>query len=512
MNIDLKLAPGERAIRVQADKGTIIAELAEQYQEYLPYEIIAARLDNHVVGLDTALQCDAEVTLLDIRDPSGNQAYQNSVVELYLLAVKRVFPDASVIIAHSLNRGIFTKVTGRRAFTPSQVERIKKAMIALSEEDIPFSSINPDLLLVAPSTGYIRTFDLRKCRNGIVILIPEAAHPQGLPPYRDDKKLHRAFEEQEKWNDMLDVRFMEDLTRKIQSGEIKDLIRISEALHEKNIAKIADQIVRSGKRIVLIAGPSSAGKTSFAHRLSTQLWVNDHKPLYLGTDDYFLNRDDVPIGPDGAKDFENLDAVDVQLFNDHLNALLAGEEVDIPRFDFTTGEKVFGERILRAGPEQPLVIEGIHGLNDYLTRLVPAEEKFKIYISPLTQLRIDNHNRIPLTDIRKLRRIIRDASKRGWDARQTIELWPKVRAGEDVNIFPFSDQADAIFNSVHIYELAVLKKYAKPLLEEIGEDEETYTEARRLLRLLGFVEMVEDDSVIVNNSIIREFIGGSVIA
>lgn len=217
------------------------------------------------------------------------------------------------------------------------------------------------------------------------------------------------------------------------------------------------------------------------------------------------------MGADGTKNFENLDSLDVGLFNDHMNALLAGELVDIPHFDFAQGHKVFGKRIIKAGHKQPIVIEGIHALNDALTMQISKEEKFKIYISPLTQVRIDNQNRIPLTDIRKLRRIIRDASKRGWDARQTIEAWPKVRAGEDVNIFPYSDGSDAIFNSVHVYELAILKKYAKPLLEEIGQDEEPYTEAQRLLRLLSFVDEIEDDSVIANNSILREFIGGSVI-
>ncbi len=512
MKITVNTAPGAPGRRTEVQPGTPISALAERYRQELPYDIVAARLNNHVVSLDTLLHTEGEVTLLDLRDPSGNQAYQNSVVELYLEAVKQVFPKASVVIAHSLNRGIFTKFSGIRTPGPKEVARIEKAMRKLCEQDIPFFKINPDLQLVVPSTGYVKKFDLKKCRYGIVIRIPEAAHPQGLPPYRDDKKLHKAFRQQEKWGGMLGIKYMDDLNRIIRNGEIGEIIRISEALHEKNIAAIADQIVRAKKRIVLIAGPSSSGKTTFAHRLCTQLWVNDHKPIYLGTDDYYLERAQVAAGPDGTKNFENLDSLDVELFNRHMNALLAGETVDLPHFDFGAGKKVFGGRILQALPGQPIVIEGIHGLNDALTLQIPGEQKFKIYISPLTQVRIDNHDRIPLTDVRKLRRIIRDASKRGWDARQTIQAWPKVRAGEDGNIFPYSDQADAIFNSVHVYEMAALKKYARPLLEEIEQDEEEYTEAQRLLRLLSFVDEIGDDSVIVNNSIIREFIGGSVIA
>ena len=511
MHITVKTAPKAKSFSVTAEPGTPISDLISRFRRELPYDVVAARLDNHVVGLDTQLYSEGEVTFLDVRDPSGNQAYQNSVVELYLAAVRNVFPKASVVVAHSLNRGIYTKMSGIRTPGPKEVARIEAEMRRIARDDISFFEINPDVQLIVPSTGYVKEFDLKKCRNGIIVRIPEAAHPQGLPPYRDDKKLHKAFQEQEKWNHMLGIRYMDDLNELIRNDEMKEIIQISEALHEKSIAGIADQIVRTKKRIVLIAGPSSSGKTTFAHRLCTQLWVNGRKPIYLGTDDYYLERSQVPAGADGTKNFENLDSLDVALFNTHMNALLAGGPVDIPRFDFESGTKKFGERILQAKPDQPIVIEGIHGLNDELTRQIPAEQKFKIYISPLTMVRIDNHNRIPLTDVRKLRRIIRDASKRGWDARQTIEAWPKVRAGEDVNIFPYSDQADAIFNSVHVYEMAALKKYARPLLEAIGEQEEEYTESRRLLRLLGFVDELKDDSVIVNNSIIREFIGGSVV-
>ena len=511
MKINVRLKPKSKAISVTVKSGVSIESILNMFSDQLPYDVFAARLDNHVVSLDTTLHSPCDITFLDLRDPSGNQAYQNSVIALYLEAVKRVYPKAAVVVEHSLNRGIFTTVSGISSLNQAKILMIESTMEALSKENIPFVEIDPDLHFIVPSTGYVRSFNLKKCRKGILVQIPEPNHPEGPAEYRDDKKLHMAFKAQEKWNAMLGIRFMEDLNAKIKSGQIKEIIQASEALHEKSIAGIADQIVKAGRRIVLIAGPSSSGKTTFAQRLCIQLWVNGAKPIYLGTDDYYLERDQVPLEADGTKNFENLNSLDVALFNKHMNDLLAGETVDIPHFDFNLGRKIFGRRIIKANPHQPIVIEGIHGLNDALTDQIPKEEKFKIYISPLTQVRIDNQNRIPLTDVRKLRRIIRDASKRGWDARQTIDAWPKVRAGEDVNIFPYSDDADAIFNSVHVYELASLKKYAKPLLEDITQEEEQYTEAQRLLRLLSFVDELEDDAVIANNSIIREFIGGSVI-
>ena len=511
MDITVKLFPKGEGRSLTVQEGISIEAVLKMFSSELPYDVYAARLDNHVVSLDTVLPSSCEVTFLDIRDPSGNQAYQNSVVALYLEAIKQVFPKAAVTIEHSLNRGIFTTVSLGRATTALDALAIEKKMNSLVSRNLRFFDIDPDLQLVAPTTGYVKSFDLKKCRNGIVVRIAEPGHPTCLAPYRDDKKLHQAFDTQKKWDRMLGIDYMEDLNNMIKDGSIRDIIQISEALHEKSIAGIADRIVKGKKRVILIAGPSSSGKTTFAHRLCTQLWVNGAKPIYLGTDDYYLDRESIPAGSDGTQNFENLDSLDIQLFNRHMNALLAGETVDLPSFDFGAGKKIYGKRITTALPLQPIVIEGIHGLNEKLTAQIPGKAKFKIYISPLTQVRIDNHNRVPLTDVRKLRRLIRDASYRGWDAKQTIEAWPKVRAGEDVNIFPYSIEANAFFNSVHVYELAVLKKYARPLLEEIGVEDEEYSEAQRLLRLLSFVREIEDDSIIANNSVIREFIGGSII-
>lgn len=511
MNIILKLAPKTAGMAMEISQGTTVDEIVQMVGEQLPYRVYAGRINNKVVPLTAQVPAGAEVVLLDMRDPDGKEAYQNSVLRLYMAAVKAERPEADILISSSLNRGIFTFINNAGEITQEFADTVEKRMRAWSKSPVDFTEIYDGPDLVVPATGYVRNFDLKLCRSGIVVRIPEDTHPEGLAPYRDDVKLYDAFAVENQWGEKLGICNFTDLNRTIEAGGIKDVILVSEALHEKNVAEIASRIIESGKRIVLIAGPSSSGKTSFAKRLCTQLWVCGSKPVYLGTDDYYLDRDKIPVGPDGKQNFENLDSIDVELFNRQMNDLLAGKEVDIPRFDFQSGKQVFGERIEKLGPDQPVVIEGIHGLNDAMTPSISADDKFKIYISPLTQIRIDEHHRVPLTDVRKLRRIIRDAAKRGWSAKQTINAWPDVRAGEDVNIFPYSSSADVLFNSTQVYELAVIKKYARPLLEAIPEDDEDYCEAQRLLRLLSHVTEIEDDRVVASNSILREFIGGSTI-
>ena len=510
-NITLRPAPGAEAKTLKVPADATVEAILKSGEVKTKYPIYAARINNKVFPLTAVPEDGDEVVFLDMRDSCAKEIYQRSVIDLFRAAIKKSHPEAKVTVGNSLNRGIFMEVKKVRGFGTPAVEKVEKTMKQMVRDKVPFTFIEHGLDQVVPDAGYIRSFDLRKCRSGLVIRIPEDMHPGGLAPYTDNKSLYKAFAVQRKWSEKLGILTCADLNHAIAGGELRNLILVSEALQEKKISHIADEIVHSGKRIVLIAGPSSSGKTTFAHRLCTQLWVNGPKPVYMGTDDYYLDRDQIPFGPDGTQNFENLDSIDVALFNEHLQTLLSGGEVDLPRFDFNLGKKVFGERKLKLAPDQPMVIEGILGLNEALTPAIPKSEKYKIYISPLTQLRIDDYTRIPLTDTRKLRRIVRDAKKRGWDARQTIEAWPKVRAGEDVNIFPYSDEADNIFNSAFVYELAALKKDALPMLTSIPEDDEYYTEAQRLARLLSHVDIIEDDKYIPNNSILREFIGGSII-
>ncbi len=554
MVIKLKLQPRDAWIEVTEEPGTTVEALYRKYESQLPYTVLAAKVNGTVERLTWRLEEDSTVELLDMRTQAANLIYQNSLILLYLKAVDDVLGHVEVDIENALNKGLFTEVKRKEPVTAAEVHQIEKRMHQLVKEDIPvkrekllleeaeelftktgqpeknellraarmrkrlkripFYSIDgyKDFFYgqMVPSTGYIQYFQLRKYRRGILLRFPHPSAPDRIPEYVDEKLLYQTFGEQNHWGRLMGISYVSDLNRKIEEGKAKELIQLSEALHERRIVEIADMITKQKKRIVLIAGPSSSGKTTFAQRLCIQLRVNGLEPLYMGTDDYFVEREQTPLDEYGEKDYENLGAVDIHLFNQNMNDLLAGKTVDLPTFDFITGHKEFGKRITSIGPNQPIVIEGIHALNEDLTPEIPQEAKFKIYISPLTQLNIDSHNRIVTTDHRMLRRMVRDYKYRGHSAQNTIKSWPKVRAGEDKNIFPYSNEADVLFNSVHLYEISVLKKYAEPLLLDIRPDEPEYSEAVRMLNFLRFFRAIEDDSVIVNNSILREFIGGSI--
>ena len=554
MKINLRLEPRGNSRSVILEKETTIESLYRKYEEELPYTILAAKVDNKIEDLNFVLQKDCDVELLDMRTQAANLIYQNSLCLIYLKAIDDVLGNVEVDIENALNKGLFTEIKTGGKITAKEIHQIEKRMRELVEADIPFvkeevtekeageiflKNGQPekfDILLeekdsrkrrripfyslngyrdffyglMTPSTGYIRYFQVMKYRRGVLLRFPHPSAPDRIPEYVDEKMLYKTFGEQSRWGKLMKISYVSDLNKKIDTGEYKELIQLSEALHERKIVEIADMITRQKKRIVLIAGPSSSGKTTFARRLCIQLRVNGLEPLYMGTDDYFVERECTPLDAYGERNYEDLGAVDIRLFNGNLNDLLAGKTVDLPTFDFLTGHKVFGRRITSVKAGQPIVIEGIHALNEDLTPEIAKEEKFKIYISPLTQLNIDSHNRIVTTDHRMLRRMVRDYKYRGHSAQSTIASWPKVRAGEDKNIFPFSNEADVLFNSVHLYEICVLKKYAQPLLEAIGPDEPEYSEAVRMLNFLRFFKVIEDDSIIVNNSILREFIGGSV--
>ena len=554
MVIKLKLQPRSEWIEVTEQPGTTVETLYRKYESQLPYTVLAARVNGTVERLTWRLEEDSAVELLDMRTQAANLIYQNSLILLYLKAVDDVLGHVEVDIENALNKGLFTEVKRKEPVTAAEVHQIEKRMRQIAAEDIPIGieklqieeaeelfrqTGQPEkieLLRAArmrkrmkripfysldgykdffygqmvPSTGYIEYFQLRKYRRGILLRFPHPSAPDRIPEYVDEKLLYQTFGEQTRWGRLMGISYVSDLNRKIEEGKAKELIQLSEALHERRIVEIADMITKQKKRIVLIAGPSSSGKTTFAQRLCIQLRVNGLDPLYMGTDDYFVEREQTPLDAYGEKDYENLSAVDIHLFNQNMNDLLQGKTVDLPTFDFITGHKEFGKRITSIGPNQPIVIEGIHALNEDLTPEIPQEAKFKIYISPLTQLNVDSHNRIVTTDHRMLRRMVRDYKYRGHSAQNTIKSWPKVRAGEDKNIFPYSNEADVLFNSVHLYEISVLKKYAEPLLLDIRPDEPEYSEAVRMLNFLRFFRAIEDDSVIVNNSILREFIGGSI--
>ena len=544
------ILPSEKELTLEVPKNTTIAELLQEVNT--EQRIYAALINHKHVHFSECVHDQDVVQLQDIRASYGNTCYQSTLTLLYLKAIHDVMgKNVTVTIANSLSKGLFTVIHAGNV-TDDLAKEIEERMHELVEENLEIKEEyvdrdtaiellkdakdkkSIDLLKTAsdlknvyvitladekmmtfvhalPSTSHVPFFEVRRYRNGLLLRFPHPNFPDQIPPYEEQKLLYDAFSEETQWEKLLKVSFASDLNRMIEKKESKDLIMLSEALHEKKIAMIAEQIQSAKKRIILIAGPSSSGKTTFAKRLCIQLKVIGLNPLYLGTDDYFVNRDEMIPDENGKLDFEALEAVDLHLFETQMNALLHGEKVDLPEFDFITGKKVFGKRITSIDASQPIVIEGIHGLNPQLTEGIDDSEKFKIYISPLTQINLDAHHRIPTTDARMLRRMVRDNRTRGRDGAVTISSWPSVRHGEEKYIFPFNKEADVFFNSQCVYELAVLKKYATPLLEKVQPDQAEYAEAQRMLQFLSCFASIDDDSIIANNSIIREFIGGSIL-
>ncbi len=545
--------PNGQTIQKKYKKGVTCEEVMKHLS--FAYPIYACKINNRYERLNYKIYDDAKIELFDLRNPYAKMSYQMSVTLLYLKAVKDVSgDDTTVHMANSISKGVFTTIHHTKLSKSDLIEKVKKRMVKLVEADLPILQVKKsrdeilhmfskntcfpyesdivksayDIQEVAiatlddtqhlfyqyllPSTKYLKLFDLHEYRRGIILQFPQGSDPLHVPLFMEQNLLYEAFSEEKSWENLMGVNEVSTLNQKVLNHDYKEMILLSEALHEKKIADIARMIQEKKKRIVLIAGPSSSGKTSFAKRLCIQLRVIGVKPLYLGTDDYFINRKDLPLQADGTKDFESLSAVDVELFTQQMNHLLSHVTVDLPEYNFIKGEKEFGKRVTTLKDDQIIVIEGIHGLNPELTKGIKDDEKFKIYISPLTQLTIDRYHRIPNTDARMLRRLVRDHRTRNVSAAETIESWSSVRKGEEKNIFPYNGEADVFFNSQCIYELAVLKKYAEPLLKEITYESSQYAEAQRLLRFLDFFVPIQDDSCITNNSIIREFIGGSIIA
>jgi len=512
---------------------------------------VVAMVDGEIEELTKKIHYDVEVLPITLKSPLGVKTYLRSLTFVFIKAVEDLFSGAEVTIEHSLNKALYGEIHYERKIEEKDIELIKKRMQEIIDSDEPFEKIKvkkeeavkifqnygmKDKLRLlkyiklqyinlyrcgylydyfygpmVPSAGYLKLFDLKFHDPGFLLLYPHESNPTKLIEFRDVPKLAKIFKETEEWAKILDVADVGALNDKVVNKEMNELILVAEGLHEKKIAQIADKIYENKDKvkIVLIAGPSSSGKTTFSKRLSIQLRVLGLKPHPISLDDYFVDREKTPLDENGEYDFESIYALDLELFNKHLAALLDGQEVEIPTFNFIKGRREWKGHKYKMEPNSILVIEGIHGLNEMLTNAIPRENKFKIYISALTQLNIDNHNRIPTTDVRLLRRIVRDNRSRGRNAEATILSWPSVRRGEEKNIFPFQEDADAMFNSTLVYEMSILKKYAEPLLLEIKKDSPAYIEAKRLLSFLQYFISVEDEDIIPKNSIIKEFIGGS---
>lgn len=550
MKIEFSLGVKEPYTEMDITEGTTIEELYKKNIDSVEYDKYGALVDNEVKPLTYKIKGKCRIILLDIRSKQAYLMYQHSLVLLLLKAVKDVIGDERVDVHMTINEGLFIQVDDRE-LDEDEIAEIYRRMKALVKDDLPieertFTRKEGQKLMaqegleetsrvlrrfsedetiriytlgdysdfyynyMVPSTGYLKSFELMKYRSGVLLRYAQPEDPNDIPDFVDEYMMYKAFNEQMRWNELIGVKYITDLNDKIENGDYKEMIMLSEALHDKKIVEIADDITAKGKRIILILGPSSSGKTTFAHRLIIQLRVNELKPLYVGTDDYFKERAEAPVDENGEFNFEGLDALDVDLFQRQINDLLSGKEVDMPVFDFINGHKEYGKRITKLGENQPVIIEGIQSFNPDLTGRLDDDEKFKIYISPLTQINLNAHNRIPTTDTRIVRRMLRDYRTRGYGAEATLRTWGKVHDGENANIFPYSSEADVFFNSVHVYEMAVLKKYVEPLLAAIGKDAPEYPEAQRLLRLFGFVDSIDDNSVLSGNSILREFIGGSV--
>lgn len=544
--LELTLKSGES---LKVNEGTSFYEFMKENNIPIKFPFILAKIDEDIFELNSPIEKEGKFELMDISTDMGMSVYIRSLQFVLIKAVYDIFPEASVTIEHSLGKGIFGEVHKEEKLNEGDILRIKNRMQEIINADIHIEKIsinkgkaieifkkysmydkvrllkhlNKDTVSLyrmdgrydyfygpmAYSTGILKLFDLIYYNTGVILRFPTQDDINVIPPYEGYSKLAKIFYETEQWGKILHVGDVGALNDKVENGDIINMVRVAEALHEKKIAIIADKIHEREKvKIVLIAGPSSSGKTTFSRRLGIQLRVNGLMPIPISLDDYFVDRDDTPKDENGEYDFESIEALDLKLFNEHLNRLLKGEEVKIPTFNFKVGKREWLGNTLKVPNNGILVVEGIHGLNEMLTSTIPKENKFKIYISALTQLNIDNHNRIATTDVRKIRRMVRDYLSRGYAAEETLAMWPSIKRGEEKNIFVFQEEADIMFNSTLVYELCILKKYALERLSCVKPNSPVYYEALRLKSFLKFFKDL-DGKYVPDNSILREFIGGS---
>ena len=533
-------------------EGTTYLEIARDFQNQYENDILLVRVNGKLRELEKALVGDSEISFITAKENAGYKTYERSAIFLMLKAFYEVVSRErikKIQIDFALGNGIYGELVGDVTVDEKLLSEVKAHMEKLRDAAIPVKkrSVNTDDAVelfgkhgmhdkeqlfqyrrasrvniysigefedyfygyMVPDTSYVKYFELVPCHAGFLLLLPVKTDPKHVEHPAIREKLFSILHSSYRWSDSLEVPNVGALNKMIVDGRGQDLILMQEALQEKNIGQVAEKAVKDpDRRIVMIAGPSSSGKTTFSHRLSTQFAALGYNPHPISVDNYFRNREEYPLDENGQPDFEALGCVDIPQFNEDMNALLSGKTIELPRFNFKTGKREYKGEMLKLGKKDILVIEGIHCLNDAMSSELPKESKFKIYISALTQLNVDEHNRIPTTDGRLIRRMVRDARTRGTSALETIERWPSVRRGEDKNIFPYQESADVMFNSALVYELAVLKLYAEPLLFNIPRDREEYDEAKRLLKFLDYFLAIDSD-VIPKTSILREFIGGS---
>lgn len=528
------------------EAGTSLIKIYEKMNLNMPYKAIAARVNNEVVGLTFRVYQNKDIEFLDITSEDGMRMYVRSLTFVMMKAMHELFPGRVVRFENPISNGYYCRM--ETELTEREVDGIRERMRAIIDRDIRFKRVEchtteaieifskigrtdkvrqletygslyasyymlDDYIDyfyggLLPSTGYINLFEIEKFCDGVLLRIPDRDKPMSLEDKVPQEKLQERFTERLRWHQIMGVETVGDFNKAIQSGYGVDLVNVSEALQEKRISFFADEIKHRNARVVLIAGPSSSGKTTTSKRLSVHLMACGLKPYAISLDDFFLNRTDTPLKEDGDYDFESIYSIDLPYFNEALNKILSGEEILLPHYNFQKGEREFLGNKIKLEPNMVLVIEGTHGLNPMLTEQIPEEEKYRIYVSALTSIKLDLHNYIPTSDNRLLRRMLRDYKYRGYEAVETIRRWPDVREGEEKWIFPYQENADVMFNSALLYELSVLKPHVEPLLRQVPENREEYSVARRLLRFLEYIVPLQDKEL-PPTSVIREFLGGS---
>ena len=532
---------------INVKEGTTVKEALKEEIEKSKYEVIGCRYNNEYFNLNKKIEEDAKIELIDISDKEGAKIYRMTLVYIMGKAFESLYLKEKLTVEYQLGDAMFCKCDNVE-ITAKFTKELKEKMQEIIEKDLKIEQrkmtreeakefyektntskgrlqfdfeenkiidmyfcenyYNYSYEIIADTTGKAKVFDVVKYEDGFLIRYPSSKTPTEMSEFKDTKKLSWALEEFEKIHSVLDVLTVYKLNKAVEEGRIKDIIMLAEALHEKKIANIADDIKkRKNTKMVLIAGPSSSGKTTFAQRLGIQLRLNGIKPVTLSVDNYFVERQDTPRNENGEYNFECIEAIDLKLFNEHLVKLLNGEEIEVPEFDFSVGTKRYNGKKMRLAKDEILVIEGIHCLNDKLTSQIEKDKKYKIYISALTVLNMDRYNRISTTDTRLIRRIVRDYQFRSYSAIHTLNTWHQVTDGEEKNIFPFQEDADRIFNTSLIYELGALKPIAMPLLKEIKRDNVEYAEAQRLINILKYFREIPAEYV-PDNSLLKEFIGG----